>query len=623
MTGRIPDSFVSDLLTRVDIVDIVGSRLELKRAGREYRGLSPFTNEKTASFYVNPAKQMFFDFSSGKNGTAISFLMENDRLTFVEAVEELARQAGVDVPREGGVAQDRLVLEGPLDALAAAERFYRGHLRSSQPAIDYLKKRGLTGETAKLFGIGYAPESRDALTKLFPEADGQRQYAVNAGLVGRGEGGGYYDRFRNRVMFPIRDARGRTIGFGGRTLANDPAKYLNSPETPLFHKGRNLFGLYEAKQSTKSELAFLLVVEGYMDVVMLAHHGIRNVVATLGTATTREHLALLFKSTSRVVFCFDGDRAGRSAASRALEQALPEIYEGRECRFMFLPDGHDPDTLVQEVGAEEFRKLADRAMPLSDFMLADLEKKVDVDTRDGRTKLAELAGPLLDRLRDGALRRSILTRLAQRAGLNIDDVQNLPRQAGVRLVRAPVTSDVGRDDFIRSLEATPVRRALQMLLEIPSLSGQVKNVERLALLRKPRMELLIEAIDFFRDEPESTAAQLAVKWRGTDKEISLRSIDRIEAPILDSGVEAEFLDCISHLSRRERRQRLSDMTKDWETKERTPAEVAELRSIPIEVGRNGLQTRVDELRARQATRPLTENETLELEDITRQLGGVG
>ena len=352
MSGRIPEAFIHDLLERTDIVEIIGARIELKRAGREYKARSPFSNEKTPSFFVSPQKQMFFDFSSGKNGTAISFLMEYDRLSFVEAVEELAQRAGLEVPREGG-RSDHVVMDGPLDALAAAQRFYRDQLRSAQPAIEYLKKRGVTGDTAKLFGIGYAPESWDALSSFLKDA----RHAVDAGLLIERDGGGVYDRFRNRIMFPIRDTRGRVIGFGGRTLGNDPAKYLNSPETPLFHKGRNLYGLYEAKQSSKSNLPYLLVVEGYMDVVMLAQHGIPQAVATLGTATTREHLALLFKSTSKVVFCFDGDRAGRSAAWRALEQALPEVYESRECQFMFLPDGHDPDSLVQQIGQEAFRRL--------------------------------------------------------------------------------------------------------------------------------------------------------------------------------------------------------------------------------------------------------------------------
>jgi DNA primase len=484
--SRIPQAFIQDLLSRVDIVEVVGARVDLKRAGKEYKGLSPFTNEKSPSFFVSPAKQMFFCFSSGKNGTAINFLMENDRLSFVEAVEELAKRAGVQVPREGSRGgDDRLVLEGPLDALAAAERLFRSQLRTSQAAIEYLKTRGLSGDTAKLFGIGFAPDSWDALSQHFPDPT----HALSAGLLKRKEETGrVFDVFRNRIMFPIRDTRGRVIAFGGRTLGNDPAKYLNSPETPLFHKGRNLFGLYEAKQSSKAELPFLMVVEGYMDTVMLAQHGIRNVVATLGTATTREHLSLLFKSTARVVFCFDGDRAGRSAAWRALEQALPEVHEGRECRFLFLPDGHDPDTLVQEIGADAFRALLEQAVSLSDFLLGELKKQVNLGTRDGRARLVGLARPYLERMREGPLRSVVVDELERLSRLGRADLDAL-LTARERAATAGRPAPAGRPDLPG---ARPIKRALQLLLERPEMAQNVGHVEQLAALPQPGIEMLVE-----------------------------------------------------------------------------------------------------------------------------------
>ena len=579
--GRIPDSFIQDLLSRVDIVEVIGASVELKRAGREYKGLSPFTNEKSPSFFVNPAKQMFFDFSSGRNGTAITFLMENDRLSFVEAVEELARRVGVDVPREGGNAPDRLVLEGPLDALAAAEKFYRAQLRTHQPAIDYLKKRGLDGETAKRFAIGYAPESWDALTRLFPAANGQLQHAIDAGLLIEREGdsrGGAYDRFRNRVMFPIRDTRGRTIGFGGRTLGNDPAKYLNSPETALFHKGRNLFGLYEAKQSTKSELPELLVVEGYMDVVMLAQHGIRNAVATLGTATTREHLTLLFKSTQRVVFCFDGDRAGRSAAWRALEQALPEVYDNRECRFMFLPDGHDPDTLVQAIGETAFRELIAQALPLSDFLLGELQKQVNIGTLDGRARLPGLARPHLEKLRDGPLRALIVDELARLTRLGRADLEAaLAARTKTAATGAGETAPAPRRS--ETPGARPVRRALQLLLEQPAMASRVEHIGQLSLLTQPGLEILIEALEFFRDEPEATAAQLLELWRGTAKGAALERISGVEAGLDEAGIESEFRDCIMLLRRRALRERQQVLLDQLRERSLSPAETSELLEL--------------------------------------------
>ena len=580
--GRIPESFIQDLLARTDIVEVISSRVELKRAGKEYRGLSPFTHEKSPSFFVNPSKQMFFDFSSGKNGNVIGFLMEFDRLTYVEAIEDLARNAGLEVPREGGHATDRLVLDGPLDASAAAERFFREQLRKYQPAIDYLKKRGVSGETAKTFGIGYAPESWDALTKFFQDT----KHAVDAGLlIKRDDGSGVYDRFRNRVMFPIRDTRGRTIAFGGRTMGNDPAKYLNSPETPLFHKGRNLFGLYEAKQSD-SKLPYLIVVEGYMDVVMLAQHGIHEAVATLGTATTQEHLHLLFKSTSKVVFSFDGDRAGRAAAWRALEQALPEVYEGRECVFMFLPDGHDPDTLVQEIGAEEFRRRIGEALSLSQFLLGELAKQVNLGSMDGRARLAALAKPHIEKLREGPLRALILDELSRLTRLSRADMEaTLSRpQANGGSTPSTYAQNVSPGPGRAETGASrPIKRAMQLLLERPALAERVEHFELLAQSDAPGVEYLIEMIDFFHAHPDAHAAQLLEFWRDTPKSKALERLLQQEVNVDESTLEREFLETITHLLQK------------------------------------GLRARVQNLLAEARLRPLTIAETREIESITRDL----
>ena len=543
MPGRIPDSFIQDLLARTDIVEVIGQRVELKRAGKEFKGLSPFTNEKSPSFHVSPTKQMFFDFSSGKNGTVITFLMDYDRLSFVEAVEELAQKAGVEVPREGGGFDARLVLEGPLDALAAAERFYKEQLKKSETAKEYLKKRGVNGETAKLFGVGLAPDSWDALTRLFPDP----RHALDAGLLIEREGrDGAYDRFRNRIMFPIRDTRGRVIGFGGRTLANDPAKYLNSPETPLFHKGRNLYGLYEAKQSAKSALPYLIVVEGYMDVVMLAQHGVREAVATLGTATTREHLTLLFKQTSKVVFCFDGDRAGRSAAWRALEQALPEIQGTRECRFLFLPDGHDPDSYVQEIGAEAFRALVEKAEPLTAFLLAELSKQADLETIEGRAKLAALARPHLAKLPEGPLRSLLTDELARITRLKRSEVEAL----------APAAQDepAAGQAMPRPSKADPAarlpRRALRILLEEPSLALRAEHIAQIAAAPLPGAAALAEAIEFFQEHPNFSAAQLEHAWTGTPKGAALSRLAAEPLDVEGGALQTQFLSVLKSLRER-------------------------------------------------------------------------
>lgn len=553
MAGRIPDAFIHDLLARTDIVELIGARVELKRAGKEFKGRSPFTNEKTPSFFVSPQKQMFFDFSSGKSGTAITFLMEYDRLGFPEAVEELARRAGVEVPREGG-NEPRVVMDGPLDALAAAQRFFTERLRHAPTAIEYLKKRGVSGETAKRYGIGYAPDSWDALTQFLQN----QRHALDAGLLIEREGSsGVYDRFRNRVMFPIRDTRGRVIAFGGRTLANDPAKYLNSPETVLFHKGRNLYGLYEARSASTAALPYLIVVEGYMDVVMLAQYGVREVVGTLGTATTREHLQLIFKSTAKVVFCFDGDRAGRAAAWRALEQVLPEMADGRECVFMFLPEGQDPDTYVQQIGAEVFRQEVERAQPLSQFLLEALLKQANVASLEGRAKLLALAKPHLQRLRAGTLRTLLIDELGRRMRLSREDIEASLGSETPAAAAAPAPA--GKTPEQLPASAKPVRRALQLLLEKPELADRVGNVELLLQSELPGLEFLLEVVDFFQLHPGARAAQL-LSFLGEGKKAD--AISRVLASDLndpqlgptlaaktsDEAVEREFLDVLNYLN---------------------------------------------------------------------------
>ncbi|MGQ0620858.1 MAG: DNA primase [Panacagrimonas sp.] len=578
MPGLIPQSFIQDLLARTDIVEVIGSRLELKRAGREFKALSPFTNEKSPSFYVSPAKQFFHCFSSGKSGNVIGFLMEYDRLTFVEAIEELAGRAGLEVPREGG-GFERLVLEGPLDALAAAERFFREQLRKHQPAIDYLKKRGVSGETAKTFSIGFAPDSWDALSQFFDDP----KHAIDAGLLKKKEETGrVFDVFRNRVMFPIRDTRGRVIAFGGRALADDPAKYLNSPETALFHKGKNLFGLYEAKQSRKSELPCLIVVEGYMDTVMLAQYGIREVVATLGTATTREHLNLLFKSTSRVVFCFDGDRAGRSAAWRALEQALPEVDERRECQFMFLPDGHDPDTLVQEIGTEAFRQLVGQALPLSTFLLGELGKQANPGTLDGRAKLAGLAKPHLDKMKDSPLRSLLIEELTRLTRLRREEFGFVEGSAEENRV-PPMPAQRPDPGAIR-----PIKRALQLLLERPDLADRVTEIELLAEAGIPGLSILVEAIEFFHANPAAHGGQLHEYWRGTPKAAALERLGKLDPPLDDAAIEREFSDAMIHLRRQALRTRIQSLLAEAQVRTLSVAETTEIDQLTRQLSARSL-----------------------------------
>jgi DNA primase len=578
MAGLIPQSFIQDLLARTDIVQVIGERLQLKKAGREYVALSPFTNEKSPSFTVSPTKQFYHCFSSGKHGTAITFLMEYDRLSFPEAVEELARKVGLTVPREGGSAPQALVMDGPLDALAVAERFFKAQLKQAPHAIEYLKKRGISGETAKRFGIGYAPESWDALTQQFGS---QLKHALEAGLLIAKDNGGAYDRFRHRVMFPIRDTRGRVIGFGGRTLGDDKAKYLNSPETPLFHKGRNLYGLFEARQGTGA-IPHMLVVEGYMDAVMLAQHGLVHVVATLGTATTREHLALLFKTTNRVVFCFDGDRAGRAAAWRALEQALPEAHEGRECLFMFLPEGHDPDTLVQEIGAGEFGRRIAGAQSLANFLVGELARQVNLATPDGRARLAALARPHLERLRQGALRSLIIDELSRMTRLNKADFEAAANRGQAATADAPVSAAA-----LDGIAARPVRRALQLLLEKPELQELVDDIALVGQSGAPGVALLASALRFFRDRPEAKAGQLLEAWRGTEAGDVIDHLSVVPLELDETAFDDEFL--------------------------------AKIKTLEDMAGRHALRERVQQIQAAAATRALTAEERAEVDAINQKL----
>src|SRR5882757_7103504 len=422
--GLIPQTFIDELIARADIVEVIGSRVPLKKAGREYKACCPFHNEKSASFWVSPEKQFYHCFGCGAHGTVLRFLMEHDHMPFPEAVEELATRLGLDVPREGSNApgSPRRVDEPLYDVMGSVARFYVDTLARDERAQQYVARRGLDRETVEKFGIGYAPNSWNEVLRRFGGNDDARRVLADLGLIierERGQirdGERHYDRFRDRIMFPIRDSRGRIIAFGGRILDQGEPKYLNSPETLLFHKGRELYGLYEARRA-RSNLKRLLIVEGYMDAVRLHQYGINYAVATLGTATTPEHFKRIFRLVSEVVFAFDGDRAGRAAAWRALQHALPEARQGREIRFLFLPDGHDPDSLVGEEGAEAFERRLDATLPLSEYLIRELSEQSDLSSADGRARFSELARPLFAKLSEGVYRELLLTRIAGVVGI--------------------------------------------------------------------------------------------------------------------------------------------------------------------------------------------------------------
>lgn len=425
----IPQAFIQDLLGRVDVVDVVGKYVKLKKAGANLLGLCPFHGEKSPSFTVSPTKQFYHCFGCGAHGSAIGFLMEFSGLSYVDAIKDLAQATGVQVPQESG-PQDSQALARNQDVaqvLEAAMKFYRSRLKDAPQAIDYLKRRGLTGAVAARFGIGYAPDSWRGLEAAVN--DYASESLTVAGLVieqpaQEGNQAKRYDRFRDRIMFPIRTMRGQVIGFGGRILERGEPKYLNSPETPLFTKGRELYGLFEARQALRDKDC-AIVVEGYMDVVMLAQHGIDYAVATLGTATTPDHLRKLLRLVERVVFCFDGDKAGRKAAWRALEASLPFADDAKRIDFLFLPPEHDPDTYVQEQGRAEFEALLGRATTLSQFLLAELAQNNDLNNAEGRARLIAQARPLLHQLPPAALRMQIEHELASLSQLRLEEVQKL------------------------------------------------------------------------------------------------------------------------------------------------------------------------------------------------------
>ena len=561
MAGRIPQDFINDLIDRSDIVEIISSRIQLKKAGREYKACCPFHGEKTPSFTVSPDKGFYHCFGCGAHGTAVGFIMEHDQLEFVEAVEELASLNGVDVPRETSANAGPVSPTAPLyELLDKAAKLFRDQLRDNPAAVEYLKKRGLDGETAARFLIGYAPAGWNFLLKRFGEDDAGRDRLLKTGLTLRNEDGKVYDRFRERIMFPIRDSRGRMVGFGGRVLGQGEPKYLNSPETPVFHKGRELYGLYEARKVNR-KLDNLIVVEGYMDVVALACHDINNAVATLGTATTPEHLQRLFRATNEIIFCFDGDRAGRDAAWRALQVTLPELREGRQVRFLFLPDGQDPDSVVRDQGADEFRRQLDNSMPLSEYLLDHLKAATDLSSMDGQARLAELARPLVNRIPEGIYRELLLDRLAQEVGL-------APRRLG-QLLEDPSAGETPQAGAGAMPDRTAgrsrpghLRQAIKLVLHKPAAATGLALPEGLATLRKPGITLLLALLETAVAKPDIKAARLAESLREhPDGGQHLETLLMQDIPLGDaSDWPAQLRATLEAIMHEEREQRINELT---------------------------------------------------------------
>ncbi len=562
MAGKIPQHFIDELLARTDVVDVVGARVTLKKAGSNYMACCPFHNERTPSFSVSQPKQFYHCFGCGANGNAIGFLMEYEGMHFVDAIETLAEAAAMEVPRDAShaAAQDDLrPLHALMDEVAA---LYRRELRDSPEAIEYLKRRGLDGETAKRYGIGWTG-ARDALVRAFPHREAE---LVKCGMLGTNDAGrAPYPRFRDRVMFPIRDRRGRTIAFGGRTLDGSEPKYLNSPETPIFHKGQELYGLHEARKPIQ-DAGHALVVEGYMDVVALAQAGIDNAVATLGTAANRAHSEALFRVVPNIVFCFDGDRAGKAAAWRALQATLPVLEDGRDAHFLFLPDGEDPDSYVKAHGAQGFRALLDARVPIVDQLYAHLAGDVDLDSIGGKAQLAERAKPLLKTIPKGVYRELALQRLERLVGV--------PLGGGAPGARPPaghpsVPAAGGRRapaDAPGDRPLTPMSRAVLLVLQQPSVVGTLPPDAFEFEPEQPGAPLLARLIAYCDADPSITTARLIERFRGTEHEgpVGLLAVRPWwpDGRELDAATAAdEFAHCMKRLAeqaRDARRERVGD-----------------------------------------------------------------
>ena len=636
MAGLIPQSFIDDLLNRTDIVDVVSSRVQMKKAGKNYTACCPFHKEKTPSFSVSPDKQFYYCFGCGAGGNALGFIMDHDNLDFPQAVEELAKAAGMEIPREesGRAHKPRQPTDSPLyPLLTAAADFYRQALKSHparKAAVDYLKGRGLTGEIARDFGLGFAPPGWDNLYKHLSSDTLQQKAMIDAGLlVENAETGKRYDRFRDRVMFPIRDSRGRIIAFGGRVLGDDKPKYLNSPETPVFHKGQELYGLFEARKFNRS-LDEIIVVEGYMDVIALAQQGLRNAVATLGTATSEEHMKRLFRVVPSVLFCFDGDQAGRNAAWRALEATLPCLQDGRRARFLFLPEGEDPDTLVRSEGTDAFKaRINQHAQPLADYFFQQLTEEADPRSLEGKAHMATLAAPLIDKVPGANLRTLMRQRLSEITGLTSETVSQLAQNAPVKAQAQP-TYDPGIDydampdysDFqqpdmyIPQQEWTPKKTgaggkkwenkpwdkkgkrgaereqawipvgvepptltALRTLLHHPQLAKKVEDAGHFAAEDQTNNQLLIALVEAVQKNPKLSSIQLLSRWHGTEQGRLLQRLLEKEWLIDADNLEQQFFDTITSLSARQRERNLEQLLRKARQGELSSEEKNQLRDL--------------------------------------------
>lgn len=543
---NIPREFIDLLLAKIDLVDLINTQIPLrKKSGSNYFARCPFHNEKSASFSVSQPKQFYYCFGCGAHGNAIDFMMQHDRLSFPEAIEALARQVSMEVPHTAAHVKKDESLPALYDLMNQVTAFYYEQMRKSPHAIDYLKKRGISGRIAQQFSLGYATNSFHQLLDQFGKTESERKKLLDTGLIiKKAEGGGHYDRFRDRIMFPIHDYRGRIIGFGGRIIDQGEPKYLNSPETPLFQKGHELYGLHQVLKSNR-QLDRIMIVEGYMDVIALFQHGIDYAVATLGTATSPHHLQRLFRYTPEIVFCFDGDEAGRTAAWRALQVIFPLMQDSLQVRFLFLPDGEDPDSLVRKESKALFEKRLESALSLSAFFFQTLSRQSDMSTMEGRAQFATAALTHIKQLPASLFQGILIEELGKRARIDINELKQQVKSSNP--VSLPETA-VSAAPTEKTKLPIPIRLALMLLIQHPHLASLVKEPPLPPNNLLPGYLFLVQLLDIIRKNPHITTGALIEYWRGQKEEEFVAKLAQGEHMVPEAGLDNEFLGTMRQLT---------------------------------------------------------------------------
>lgn len=545
MAGLIPKYFINDLLTRIDIVDIINSFVTLKKSGSDFKACCPFHDEKSPSFIVSQNKQLYHCFGCGAYGTVISFLMDYNGLDFVEAIEDLASRAGVEVPHEQGGFHKTKDNSELYELMELIVQYFCRQLRSSHHAMNYLKDRGLSGEIAKEFELGFAPPGWNNILHALGSSDVAKQRLVQVGMIVKKDDSGYYDRFRNRIIFPIRDQRGRAIGFGGRVLDDSLPKYLNSPETPIFHKGYGLYGLFQARHQLK-DMERIYIVEGYMDVLALAQYGVRNTIAALGTAVTENQLEKLYRFCPQIIFCFDGDSPGQKAAWRAMEIAIPLLKEGRQIYFMFLPEGDDPDTYIQKHGREKFEDTSNY-VPLSDYLIDKFKQETNLDSREGMGRFIDGIIPLVGKLPTGALRELLVKDIAKLADMNIDSLKNLMNQKQTPIKKTQVLHLVSINKFKKEHNSL-IANAISFLLQEPKLAMVISS-DALNDIDIQGMGFLRKLLVLIHEQPEISCASILEHWRDSKYEARMKELSIKDNLLTEpKDLEIRFLEIIEKIT---------------------------------------------------------------------------